>query len=196
MSVLRQLGIACVFLALGCNAFDHDPVCDPYACDCAPGCDCPPARATSAGQDTSGTCVGAPLCNRDAECPAPIEDAVAPVCASHGDLVQNGFGGECVLPCGSSEVCGGGRECLGGRCVTVTLRLGNSCVQDADCVAHDPPPRCVFTACDQPGTCSMAAAGGPCRAGVPVCACDGTTFENACAAFPNAVAHEGACDTP
>ena len=192
---LGALSVGFTLLA-SCVSSGNDGPCDPYACDCDPACGpCPGGVVSSPSGNASSTCVGSPLCNKDTDCPDPLGDAVNPSCSLYADQVVNGYHGSCVLPCDSSEQCAQGRECISGTCKTVLVRVGNPCVQDADCDARDPSLQCIFTTCDEPGVCARPMST-LCAAGTPVCTCDGTTYDIACDAYPNAIAHQGPCETP
>ena len=101
------------FLMCACVSGDDEetepPGCDPYSCDCGLA-----SKSATGGSDQPSTCVGSPLCNADADCPPAPDDSVEPICET-GDVVHNGFSGECILPC--TDACPGEMECIGGRCV-------------------------------------------------------------------------------
>ena len=159
-----------------------DPCADPYDCACGIG------LAGSAGPNTPASCVGTPLCNGDSECPPHPSGAITPVCQSYGDLVLNGFGGECILPCNSDGSCPGEMRCIGQRCRFVTFDPHVPCETDADCSDGF---ACLAEACDTPRRCRQQ--GGVC-ANQPVCDCNGVTHESHCDVAPEPIRHMGPCE--
>ncbi len=84
---------------------DGSSSCDPYSCTCGEG------RFQSGNSEREARCVGSPLCNEDDECPAARSGTSEPICRSMGDLVINGYRGECALPCETDDECPDGAFC-------------------------------------------------------------------------------------
>lgn len=93
--------------------------CDPYACDCGVG------QTASGGPGTPPSCVGTPLCNEDAECPATRGGEIEPLCMSNGDVVLNGYTGRCALPCTADSICPEGMQCISSVCQFATGPVPN-----------------------------------------------------------------------
>ena len=193
VSARLSCGVMLGMLAVGAcggqtNGSESEPGnaenCDAYSCDCGL------SEVSSGGPNDPTTCVGVRFCNSDADCPRSPNGSVGPVCQDNGDNVVIGASGHCVLPCAATADCPSEMQCIARRCVFVTFDPNAACLEDSDCEIES-GYRCARDSCEGEGRCQLNDT--PCQLDRPVCGCDGTSYPNACDAFPVAVAHEGAC---